>query len=620
MKLENINIENIKAMNYHELDDLCKEIRKFLLKSVSTTGGHLASNFGVVELTVALHRIFNTPFDKIVFDVGHQSYVHKILTGRADRFDTLRKKGGLCGFPKTSESEHDSFNVGHSSTSISAATGMAVARDLKGENNNIVAVIGDGALTGGMAYEALNFIGNRNMRMIIILNDNEMSISRNVGAMDYHLSKMRTRRSYINIKKRMAKRLPEISKFLEKIKNSIKYTIFDSAIFEELGIKYIGPIDGHDIKSLESVLKQVKHFDRPVLVHVMTKKGQGYDKAQQMPERYHGVAPFNAERGIEESKKLNNSLIFANELVNEAKHNNRIVAITAAMPEGTGLGEFKEKYPTRFFDVGIAEQNAATIAAGMAINGLKPVFAVYSSFLQRAFDQVLHDICLQNLPVVLAVDRAGFVGEDGATHHGIYDIAYLSLIPNLTILSPSSTAELRAMAGFAFGFNGPIAIRYPRGILQEKEFTQEIKLGKWTKDKELASIVILATGRMIQTAEQVQKQLIRNAIDSTVINCRFIKPLDYDMLDEVAKRCSYVFCIEEGVSGGLGDRVASYLAQKESTLMVKCINILNDPIVEHGKVEELLEQSGLDVQSIYQEIISTLKTKAKTKPRLIKYE
>lgn len=606
LDIRDITIQNIKKMNEDQLADAAKSIRSFLVENVMHTGGHLASNLGIVELTLALHRVFDSPKDKIVWDVGHQSYVHKILTGRTDQFATLRQMDGICGFPRRTESEHDAFDTGHSTTSLSAAMGIARGLKQQGIDQRVVAVIGDGALTGGMAFEAINNIALSKTPMIIVLNDNGMAISKNVGAIHYHLSSLRSTKGYIHIKKRISERLPRIKYLLERAKNSLKYLLVRSAFFEEMGLKYLGPIDGHDQRTLEEMMKKALNFDVPVLLHVSTVKGKGYEQAENNPEKFHGVSPAisSIERTIQTLP--NNSQVFASTLVEIAKRDKRIVGITAAMPKGTALDRFATEFPDRFYDVGIAEQHAVTFAAGLATTGIRPVFAVYSTFLQRAYDQILHDVALQKLPVVFAVDRAGLVGEDGATHHGVYDIAYLSQMPGMVCCAPATQQELESMIQFACAYQeGPISIRYPRGNLLQEPLQEEIKLGKWAMEGALQPIAIIAVSDMLPIARECVKKLQRQGLSAVVINARFIKPLDTEMLRKLLA-CQYIAVIEDGIrTGGLGEQVAAHMANEHHGSM-HIFALPEEPML-HGKVDELLALAGLDAETISQTIAKDIR-------------
>lgn len=609
--LDSINSPlDIKELNIEQLNVLSEEIRQFIIKNVSITGGHLASNLGVIEITLALHYVFDSPFDKIIWDVGHQAYVHKILTQRKDMFDSLRQYGGISGFPKRSESVHDIFETGHSSTSISAALGISRARDIKGEKGKVIAVIGDGALTGGMAFEALNDAGHSKTDIIIVLNDNEMSISRNVGAVSAHLSKIRSSPKYSRMKKDVKSFLnwiPFIGKpmarGIERLKNSFKYLLVPGVIFEELGFTYMGPIDGHDIETLIRVIKRASNMHGPVLIHTVTKKGKGYYFAEKNPEKYHSIAPFNPCTGevIKKNTKLTYSEVFGTKLLDIASKNDKIVAVTAAMPEGTGLKEFKSKFPSRFFDVGIAEQHAVTMAAGLAVGGLKPYVAIYSTFLQRAYDQILHDVCMQNLPVVFAIDRAGLVGKDGETHQGMFDISYLRHIPNITIMAPKNFLELEEMLDFSSSFNSPLAIRYPRGSDGILEGSQALPLNslQWEMLKEGKSfIVLIAVGKMVDIAYQSAQILQEESIDVAVVNARIIKPLDEGFLTNLAKYYDVWLTLEDNVvKGGFGSSINEFIAQKGYNITM--INYgLPDKFITHGDVNTLMENLGLDPKSI----------------------
>lgn len=609
--------EDIKKLNIEELKELSNEIRMFLIEKVSKTGGHLASNLGIVELTLALHRVFNTPADKIVWDVGHQSYVHKIVTGRKDKFDTMRKFEGLSGFPKVKESLHDSFNTGHSSTSISAALGMSKARDIKKENHSVVAVIGDGALTGGMAFEALNDAGRSPNNLVVILNDNEMSISQNVGGLSCYLSKIRTEPFYYKVKEDIdiiLNKIPAIgksaAKALGRVKGSIKYMIMPGIIFEELGFKYLGPIDGHNILELENVLKRAKNIKGPVLVHVLTQKGKGYTYAEENPAVFHGVSPFEVETG---EVIVNNgpgySEIFGREISKIAQNNDKVVAITAAMPHGTGLDLFSKKFPERFFDVGIAEQHGVTFGAGLARSGMIPVIALYSSFLQRAYDQVLHDVAIQNLHVVFAIDRAGIVGEDGETHQGIYDISFLSHIPNMTIMAPCDYSELAQMLEYAVNeHSGPVAIRYPRGRGKEKLIEQvPVKYGKGLLLEEGDSLTIVAVGNRVEDALELSQKLKNLDIYSDVIYSRFIKPIDEKLIINSAIKTRRIITIEDNaISGGFGSKILEIINQKGINIKTRIFGY-PDQFIQHGSKNELQKMCRLDIDSIFNDVLKIVK-------------
>ena len=573
--LEKINSpKDVKKLKIEEKKQLAQEIRKYILQVVSENGGHLASNLGVVELTLALHSVFNTPKDKIVWDVGHQSYTHKIITGRREQFKTLRQKDGLAGFPKTSESEYDSFNTGHSSTSISAALGMARARDLKGENNQVIAVIGDGALTGGMALEALNDAGFSKTHMTVILNDNEMSISKNIGGLNMFLSKLRTKKLYTksNVSgKKVISKIPIIGKsivrIVQKIKRSIKQLIIPKMFFEDIGFTYLGPVDGHDIEQLENIMRLSKQVTGPVLIHVLTKKGKGYKIAEENPDKFHATAPFDIETGkTKKEKKADYSKIFGEKLIKLAQNDKRIVAITASMKDGTGLTKFAKEFPTRFFDIGIAEQHALTMATGMAKEGMIPFVPIYSSFYQRAYDQVIHDIAMQNLPVIMCVDRAGLVGADGETHQGTLDMAFFRLVPNLTIMAPKDFKELEDMMEFAVKLNKPVVIRYPRGGQDENikfEEHQEIELGKSEILKEGKDISIIAIGkRVVDAMKMAEKYKKEDGVEAEVINARFLKPLDVETIKKSIEKTKNVITIEDGTKiNGLGTAIEELIVE-----------------------------------------------------------
>ncbi len=609
MVLEKIDqVNDIKKISPEEYGLLAEEIREFLIGKISQNGGHLASNLGVVELTMALHLTFNLPSDKIVWDVGHQSYTHKLLTGRKAGFDGLRKYGGLSGFPKRKESDCDCFDTGHSSTSISAGIGLVAARDLKGGSEYIVSVIGDGALTGGMAYEALNNASQLKKNFIIVLNDNNMSIAENVGGMSEYLNGLRTNEVYTNFKtgvEQSLNRIPggtHLANQLKKTKSGIKQLFIPGMLFENMGITYLGPVDGHDVGKLMDVFTKAKRVKGAVIVHVLTKKGKGYDPAERHPARFHGAEPFDIQTGLPKNKrkKANYQDVFSTCMVKLGQRNENVVAITAAMPDGTGLKRFKNLYPERFFDVGIAEGHAVTFAAGLAAGGIKPILAVYSSFLQRAYDQVLHDVCIQNLPVVFAIDRAGLVGSDGETHQGIFDLSYLSSIPNMHIMAPKNKWELSDMLKFAVGFDGPVALRYPRGEAYDglKEFRKPIVYGKGEILYEEEDIALLAVGSMVKTAEVVRRKLKEMGYSCTLVNGRFIKPVDTELIRELCKDHKLLVTMEENVrSGGFGEKVRDYVTDHE--LPVKVLNIaIPDEYVEHGNVSILYEEVGIDVESV----------------------
>lgn len=601
---------DVKKLNTEELKTLAAEIRQFLIEKISVTGGHLASNLGVVELTIALYLAFDLPKDKVIWDVGHQSYTHKILSGRREMFDELRQYGGMSGFPKRKESPYDSFDTGHSSTSISAGLGIAQGRDLLGENYAVISVIGDGALTGGMAYEALNNAAHLKKNFIIVLNDNNMSISENVGGMSKYLSGLRSGTRYNALKRHVSETLLKVpvvgASLVEQIsrtKDSIKQLVIPGMLFENMGVTYLGPVDGHDIKAMVKTFREARRMDHAVLVHVLTKKGKGYAPAEKNPSRFHGIDPFDIATGKSLKEKVYPTYtdVFSKEICQLAETEKRLVAVTAAMPDGTGLKAFSKQYPERFFDVGIAEQHAVTSAAGMAAAGLKPVVAVYSSFLQRGFDQVLHDVCIQNLPVVFALDRAGLVGSDGETHQGIFDLSYLSCIPNMSIMAPKNLWELQQELEFAVcHYDGPIAIRYPRGQAYRglKEFAQPIEYGKGELLYEGSRIALLAVGSMVSTAQHVREKLKDVGFDCTLANGRFIKPVDYELADRLAAAHELLVVLEENVlQGGYGLQVKAYVQERYP--QVKVLNIaLPDAYVEHGNVSVLREELGIDSDSV----------------------
>ncbi|MEF9938939.1 MAG: 1-deoxy-D-xylulose-5-phosphate synthase [Clostridium sp.] len=614
MILEEINgPEDVKKLNDIQIEELTEEIRTFLIEKISHTGGHLASNLGVVELTIALYLAFDLPTDKIIWDVGHQSYTHKILSGRKENFDGLRQYGGLSGFPKRKESPFDSFDTGHSSTSISAGLGMAMGRDVLGETYSIVSVIGDGALTGGMAYEALNNAARMKKNFIIVLNDNNMSISENVGGMSRYLSNLRAGQGYNELKKSVAGTLSRIPKIgsdlvdtLLRTKNSIKQLLIPGMWFENMGITYLGPVDGHDVKGLVKIFKEAKKMDHAVLIHVVTKKGKGYRPAEKNPSAFHGVEPFDIETGKPLNQKMYPSYtdVFAKEICRMAEINPRLVALTAAMPDGTGLKRFSKMYPDRFFDVGIAEEHGVTTAAGMAAAGLKPVVVVYSSFLQRAYDQILHDVCIQNLPVLFCVDRAGLVGSDGETHQGIFDLSFLSTIPNMSVMAPKNLWEFQEMLIFGIDYEGPMAIRYPRGQAYRglKEFLAPIEYKKSEILYEEERIALLAVGSMVSTAEHIRNKLKDMGHPCTLVNGRFIKPVDTDVVDRLAKNHRYIVTLEENVlRGGYGEEITGYVQKHYPG--IKVVNIaLPDAYVEHGNVTRLRSDLGIDSDSILEKL------------------
>jgi 1-deoxy-D-xylulose-5-phosphate synthase len=608
---------DIKQLSFQELEALSAELRQFLIDSVSRTGGHIASNLGVVELTLALHRIFDTPNDKIVWDVGHQTYIHKILTGRKDRFDTLRQMDGLSGFPKTEESPHDIFNTGHSSTSISAALGMARARDHKGERYTVAAVIGDGALTGGMALEALNDAGISRTSLLIVLNDNGMSIAPNVGGLSRYLSRLRVRPFYYktreSIQSLIDRRLPKSGKrlrrFLHRFKHALKSIMMPSMFFEDLGFRYFGPIDGHDIREMTAVFEQARNIKGPVLVHVCTVKGKGYKYAEERPNVFHGITAFEIETGnVIKSGTENYSGVFGRKLCQLASNDPDIVAITAAMPDGTGLNDFKAEYPRRFYDVGIAEQHAVTLGAGLAAGGVKPVVAIYSTFLQRAYDQILHDVALQNLHVVFAIDRAGVIGDDGETHQGIYDIAYLQSMPNMTLLAPATPEELERMLAYALEVHqGPIAIRYPRGSgVQIPGLDAPIAPNKGICVREGSDITLISAGTMLETALKAAQLLEESGVWCEVTHSRFILPLDEEMILNSVKKTRKVVTLEDGIAnGGFGGHVIKFLSENDSDARVRILGLPGKPI-EHGEKKLIMKRYGLDAEAVRAKILEFL--------------
>lgn len=611
-KIEKVN--DIKKLDPKEYAPLATEIREFLIEKVSEHGGHLASNLGVVELTMALHLAFDMEQDALIWDVGHQSYTHKLLTGRREGFDSLREFGGMSGFPKRHENPADAFDTGHSSTSISAGLGLAVARDLLGETNKVISVIGDGALTGGMAFEAMNNAAKLNTNFIIVLNDNEMSISQNVGGLSQYLDSIRTADSYQELKNGVMDSLQKIPvygermvKRIRKTKSSIKQLFIPGMLFENMGLTYLGPVDGHNVLQMVNIFKKASKVNGAVIVHVITKKGKGYAPAERHPARFHGTGTFDIGTGLPLTKKTKADYtdVFASVMNMEAKGNDKLVAITAAMETGTGLKRFHNQFPERFFDVGIAEEHAVTFAAGLAIKGLVPVFAVYSSFLQRAYDQILHDVCLQKLHVIFAIDRAGIVGSDGETHQGIFDISYLMTIPDLVLLAPKNKWELADMLRFAFTYDGPIAIRYPRGEAYDglKEFRAPIVLGRSEVLYDETDIALLAYGSMIPTALAVREQLKELHYQCTLINARFAKPLDEELLLSLSNDHKLLVTIEENViTGGFGQQVTQFLTDTGQPIKVLQIAI-PDQFVEQGSVSRLREEVGLDATSIVKKII-----------------
>ena len=610
--LEKINKpEDLKKLNIKEKEELAEEIREYIIDIVSENGGHLASNLGVVELTIALNSIFDFKKDKIVWDVGHQTYVHKILTGRKEALKSIRKLNGLAGFPKTNESEYDHFNTGHSSTSISAAMGMAKARDIKKENHNVIAVIGDGALTGGMALEALNHVGCSKTRMMVVLNDNEMSISKNIGGINMFLSKLRARKGYTISNKsgrKVIDKIPFIGKKLVKIiqraKQSIKQLIIPKMFFEDIGFKYLGPVDGHNIEDLEILLDRAKELDEPVLIHVLTKKGKGYKPAEENPDKFHATATFNKEDGMPKVKKAKDySKAFGENLIKMAEKNGKIVAVTAAMKDGTGLSSFAQKFPERFFDVGIAEQHAITFAAGLAKEGMIPFVPIYSSFYQRAYDQVIHDVAMQNLPVVMCVDRSGIVGADGETHQGIFDMSFFKIVPNLTIVAPKDFKELESMMEFAQNLKSPVVIRYPRGGESKEKFekNEDIVLGEPEFLKEGKDLTIIAIGNQVAKAMAVAKRLKEIGIEAEVINGRFLKPLNEEKIVKSISKTKSVIIIEDStIIGGLSSTIEDIIVKNNLQDIKLKSFAYPDVYVEHGSVGEIEKIYGLDEDSIFE--------------------
>jgi 1-deoxy-D-xylulose-5-phosphate synthase len=601
--------QELKKLSLDQLPQLSSEIRELIIETVSETGGHLASSLGAVEIAVALHYVFETPYDRVIWDVGHQSYAHKILTGRKEAFRKLRQLDGISGFPKPSESPFDSFGTGHSSTSISAGLGMAAARDLLAEDYKVISVIGDGSMTAGLAFEGLNQTGHLKKDFIVLLNDNEMSISRNVGALSAFLSRKITGRFATRVKKEiegLLKHIPKIGdglvNFVKKAEDSLITLLTPGMIFEGLGFHYVGPIDGHDIGALVGTLEDIRHLDCPVLVHLVTKKGKGYEPAENEPSRFHGVGPFDAKTGrSSRPSKLTYTNVFSSTLLEIAERNNKVVAITAAMPEGTGLNKFAEKYPERFFDVGIAEQHAITFAAGLVKEGFIPVTAIYSTFLQRAYDEVLHDVCIQGLPIVIAMDRAGIVGADGATHHGLFDISYLRHMPGMVLAAPKDESELRQMLFSAVNYKSPTAIRYPRGDCYGKDITgpvNEIPPGKAEVLKQGKDLTILALGTMVYPALEAASRLDGAGIKAGVVNARFVKPLDKNLIPELARRTGRLFTVEENaLQGGFGSAVLEFLEEHNIDCEVKRLGV-PDRFVEHGTQAELRAMLGLDTEGI----------------------
>ena len=618
MVLDKIQGPNdVKELKEQELPVLADEIRQFIIDKVSDNGGHLASNLGVVELTIALHRCLNFPQDKLIWDVGHQSYTHKILTGRKKGFDSLRKYHGMSGFPKRDESNCDAFDTGHSSTSLSAGLGMVCARELKKDKYTVVSVIGDGSLTGGLAFEALNNAASLKSNYIMILNDNHMSISENVGGLSHYLAGVRTAKGYTNFKKNVKASLSkmnaigeELERNIRRAKSMLKQVFIPGMFFEDMGITYLGPIDGHNIEALTEVIKDAKQVEGAVLIHVITEKGKGYEPAQLHPESYHGVGPFIKKNGMAKKPKEEATYtdIFAKTICELAQTHEKLVTITAAMMDGCGLKGFAKRFPDRFFDVGIAEEHAVTFACGLAAGGFHPFFVVYSSFLQRGYDQILHDMCMQNLPVTLMLDRAGLVGNDGETHQGVFDLSYLTMIPNMTVFAPKNRYEFQDAIAFAADFEAPMAIRYPKtdAVRILKEYREPIKLGKSEWIRRGSRVALLAIGTRVETAMEVEELLAKDGIDATVVNLRFAKPLDYEMLDEVLDYHSLIVTMEENVlSGGVGEHICRYVELHSTGVRVVACGI-PDKFIHQGSIKELLEETGLDAQSIYQKISTML--------------
>ena len=618
MLLEQICKENdIKKIRKEDWEQLAAEIRAFLIEKISVTGGHLGSNLGAVELTMALHLSLNLPEDKIIWDVGHQSYTHKLLTGRRDGFENLRKFGGMSGFPKRKESSCDAFDTGHSSTSISAGLGRVKARDIRGDKNTVVSVIGDGSLTGGMAYEAMNNAARLETNYIIVLNDNNMSISENVGGVSKYLNGIRTAENYLNLRDGIYHSLVKkkngdaVVELVRRVKSSFKHLVIPGMFFEDMGLTYLGPVDGHDIPAMVRVFNEAKKCKKAVLVHVMTQKGKGYEPAERHPARFHGAEPFDIETGVPKNKKskANYTDVFSTVMIKLGQRNENVVAITAAMPDGTGLKRFRNVYPERFFDVGIAEQHAVTFAAGLAAGGLIPIVAIYSSFLQRAYDQILHDVCIQNLPVVFAIDRAGIVGSDGETHQGIFDLSYLSSIPNMHIMAPKNKWELSDMMKFAVKFGAPIAVRYPRGEAYDglAEYREPIVYGKSEMIFEEDTIALMAVGSMVKTAVTVRERLKEMGYSVTLVNGRFVKPIDTDMIEQLSKNHELLVTMEENVeSGGFGEKVRTYVDERKWEMGVLSICV-PDEYVEHGNVEILRKEIGIDADTIVNRIVEKMK-------------
>lgn len=627
MYLERINEPNdIQKLNIDELEVLAEEIRSFLVEKVSKTGGHLASNLGVVELTIAMHMNYNLPKDKIIWDVGHQSYTHKLLTGRRSGFDELRKYGGMSGFPKRKESACDAFDTGHSSTSISAGLGYVCARDIQNEDYQVVSVIGDGSLTGGMAYEALNNAANLKSNFVIVLNDNKMSISKNVGGMSKYLDTLRTAPAYSDLKNAVEVAISSIPlkgdamvERIKKTKSSIKQLFVPGMFFEDMGIKYLGPIDGHDIRALIRAFKDAKRVNGPVLLHVLTTKGKGYVPAEDDPSKFHGTGPYIIETGeaLAKDGKDSNTSVFSKVMLDLGQKDEKLVAITAAMEDGTGLSAFHRRFPERFFDVGIAEEHAVTFAAGLAAAGLHPVFAVYSSFLQRGFDQMIHDVCLQNLPVVFAIDRAGLVGSDGETHQGVFDLSYLSMIPNMTVMAPKNKWELADMLRFAVKLGTPVALRYARGTAYEgfHEYREPILFGKSEMIYEEDSIALLCVGNMFETGANVYENLHAMGYHCSLVNARFVKPIDEELLTELSTKHKLIVTIEENVrAGGYGEKVQEFISDHRLPLHTLTIAI-PDEYVEHGNVNVLRKEVKMDTDAITERIVAAFTQEEPKKDR-----
>lgn len=615
MLLDKITKENdIKKIRKEDYKELAEEIRQFLIQKISVTGGHLGSNLGAVELTMALHLSLDLPDDKIIWDVGHQAYTHKLLTGRREGFETLRKYGGMSGFPKRKESDCDCFDTGHSSTSISAGLGLVKARDLAGEKRTIVSVIGDGSLTGGMAYEALNNAAQLKTNFIIVLNDNNMSISENVGGVSKYLNNIRTATGYLDLKEGVYNALQSIPrgehivKNIRRAKSSVKHLVIPGMFFEDMGITYLGPVDGHNVEAMMKVIKEAKRCKNAVLIHAITQKGKGFAPAERHPARFHGTEPFDVNTGLPSNPRTtpNYTDVFSTVMTKLGARDGKVVAITAAMPDGTGLKRFHNRYPDRFFDVGIAEQHAVTFAAGLAAGGMKPIVAVYSSFLQRAYDQILHDVCIQNLPVVFAIDRAGLVGSDGETHQGIFDLSYLSSIPNMHIMAPKNKWELSDMLKYALTLEAPVAVRYPRGNAYDglKEFRKPMEFGKSEILYEEEDIALIAVGSMVKTAEQVRRMLKDIGYSCSLVNARFVKPIDEEMVKEMAGSHKLLVTMEENVaSGGFGEKVRACLdGFSESCTMLSIA--IPDEYVEHGNVSLLYQEVGIDAESVFKRVVT----------------